>query len=178
MMAAAAAVFAVYLSVYGTKLPEMVLNMNDTEQDAVCDEEAEIALESETEELFNYADKAMFKKAETHLSAQLSAAGENAKMLNDVYAPDDCYEISEGSAVTEAEAETALEKEAVLETDSLAAEKSDSEKLFEKYSILYPGEISLEDIESSGWEVYKDFVMSVEDGIFEYTLEEFLNFAQ
>ncbi len=179
VMAAAAAVFAVYLSVYGTKLPEMVLNMNDTAQDAVCDEEAEIALESETDKQFNYADKAMFKKAETPLTAQFSAAaGENMKILNDVCDAADCDDISDGGAVTEAEAETALETESVLETEDLAREKTDAETLFEKYSLLYPDEISLEDIENSGWEVYRDFVMSVEDGNAEYSLEEFLNFAQ
>ena len=173
VMAAAAAVFAVYLSVYGSKLPEMVLNMNDAAYDAACDEE-EIVPEAETES-FYYSDKTMFKMAETPMNAQLSAAaGNNMKELNDVYTVD-CYD---DIAPDCGEVEEAAEAETALETEAVENEKTDAEMLFEKYSELYPDEISLEDIESLGWEIYGDFVMSVEDGIIGYTLEEFLNFAQ
>lgn len=178
VLASAAAIFAVYISVYGTKLPDMIFNMNDTAfEDAVFDEEAVIVPESETQDQFDYASKAMFKKAEMPIAEFSAAAGENMKLLNDVCETADCDGIeADSGAITEAETETEAVKETAQE--AVFEEKNDAEILFEKYSQLYPDEISLDDVESAGWDVYEDFVMSVEGGKSNYTLEEFLKFAQ
>ena len=76
------------------------------------------------------------------------------------------------------ESTQAIEPEVEAFEAEAEVEEKDILTVFGEYSSLYPDTISEEDIDSVGWDVYESFVVAVEKGEAEYTLEAFKEFAQ
>jgi hypothetical protein len=157
-ISAAAAVLVVYISIYGTGLSDFIFeNTNDALECEVADEE--IVAEAEEESA----------------GVQLYRSGPDED--NMMYALNTSSDATLEKATFD-KMESEAFNGAAMKDIAPESEQADPAELFEKYSESYPDRISLEDVEKFGWSIYCDFIASISDAESEYTLENFMKFAQ